>query len=66
MNSKDIGLIIKRRRKHLGLRQEDISLSTGIGTRYISNLENGKPTCELGKALSILESLGLRIQFDAR
>jgi y4mF family transcriptional regulator len=66
MDSRKFGLLIRGQRKKLKLRQSDVSLSTGIGTRFISNLENGKPTCELGKAIEVLESLGLVLSIHER
>lgn len=66
MKSSDVGHILRKRRKELGLRQLDVSFSTGIGTRFISELENGKPTCELGKTLQVIEALGLKIELRER
>jgi len=34
---------------------------SGAGLRFVSELERGKPTCELEKALQIATMLGLRI-----
>ena len=56
MNTKQFGESVKRRRKTLAMNQADLALGTGV--RFISDLENG-PTCELGKALKVLENLGI-------
>lgn len=68
MKMSDLARIIKEQRKALGLTQKDLSLACGVGVRYISDLENGKETCEIGKALRIMRSLGLKLsmydQFD--
>jgi y4mF family transcriptional regulator len=61
MDSKKIGLLIKNQRNTLGLTQTEVALSCGVGIRFISDLENGKPTCQIGKALLVMESLGLKI-----
>jgi hypothetical protein len=37
-------------------------LASGTGLRFIIELEKGKPTCQLGKALGILQALGLRLK----
>ncbi len=70
MNASDLGKIIKEQRKKLKLTQKDLSMVSGVGTRFVSELENGKETCELGKALRIVQTLGLRMiindQFDKR
>ena len=42
------------------LRQEDIAFTTGIGRRFIVELEAGKPSCQLGKALIVAAAVGLR------
>lgn len=61
MNSKEIGRLIREKRKQLGLNQSELALSAGTATRFISDLENGKPSCQLEKTLSVLKTLGLKI-----
>ena len=41
------------------MKQTDLALVSGTGVRFISDLENGKETCAIGKALKVLENLGL-------
>jgi len=59
MNAKQLGELIKRCRKGLGMNQADLALVSGTGVRFISDVENGKETCEIGKALKVLENLGM-------
>jgi HTH-type transcriptional regulator/antitoxin HipB len=66
MNSEKLGLIIKNQRKSLGLTQTEVALSCGVGIRFISDLENGKPSCQIGKALLVIESLGLNVAFNGK
>ncbi|MFT5724453.1 MAG: y4mF family transcriptional regulator [Bacteroidia bacterium] len=66
MNSSKFGIIVRNRRKALDLTQADLSLATGIGIRYISDLERGKPTCELERALKIVAALGLKAELSER
>ncbi|MEJ2124106.1 MAG: helix-turn-helix domain-containing protein [Alphaproteobacteria bacterium] len=54
------GAMIRERREALKLRQDDLALATGVGRRFIIDLEAGKPTCQLGKALVVAEAVGLR------
>ena len=61
MSAESIGESIQVRRKALGMKQADLALVSGTGVRFISDLENGKETCQLGKTLRVLESLGLQI-----
>lgn len=57
------GALIRERREAQRLRQDDVALATGVGRRFIIDLEAGKPTCQLGKALLVAEAVGLRL-FD--
>jgi HTH-type transcriptional regulator/antitoxin HipB len=59
--SAQIGKLIRDTRKSLGVTQKDLALTSGTGIRFIIDLENGKETCEIGKALSILNTLGIKI-----
>jgi len=58
---KQIGTLIRQTRKSLGVTQRDLALTSGTGIRFVIDLEKGKPTCEIGKALTILNTLGVRI-----
>ena len=66
MNSKLLGQIIKLQRKSIGLTQSEVALACGVGIRFISDLENGKPTCHIGKALLVIESIGLNVSLHAK
>ena len=65
-NAEDFGLAVKKRRKQLGYTQAYISEVTGFSTSFISDLENGKKTAELGKALFIANLLGMDIEAKER
>ena len=56
-----IGKLIRDTRKELGVTQKDLALTSGTGMRFIIDLEKGKETCEIGKALAILNTLGIKI-----
>lgn len=60
-DSKTLGEAIRATRKRLKVTQKDLALASGTGLRFIIELEQGKPTCQLGKALGILQALGLRL-----
>lgn len=66
MNPKQLGELVSRRRRELKLTQSDLALAAGTGRRFISELENGKSSCELGKSLSVLSALGIALVGDAR
>ncbi len=61
LSSKEFGATIRAARKALGLRQDQLACATGVGTRFIVDLEAGKPTAQLGKALAVAASLGLQL-----
>ncbi|MCQ2554243.1 MAG: helix-turn-helix domain-containing protein [Clostridia bacterium] len=61
-SSEDFGKTIKRRRKALGYTQAYLAEFTGFSTSFISNLENGKETAELGKAIFLMNLLGIDLE----
>ena len=65
-NAADLGKALKKRRKELGYTQRYISEFTGFSISFISDLENGKSTAELGKAIYLTNMLGLDITVNAR
>ncbi|MCH4014282.1 MAG: helix-turn-helix domain-containing protein [Solobacterium sp.] len=58
-NAKDFGQALRRRRKEKHYTQQDIAEAACVSTSFISDLENGKPTCELEKAIYIANMLGI-------
>jgi y4mF family transcriptional regulator len=62
--AEDIGMSIRRTRKTLGITQKDLALISGTGLRFITDLEKGKPTCQISKILSVLQTLGIKIHFE--
>ena len=54
----DIGDIVRAARKAAGLRQYELAGAAGVGVRFIVDLEAGKPTAQIGKALQVLQALG--------
>jgi HTH-type transcriptional regulator/antitoxin HipB len=58
---KDLGKIVRDTRKKLGVTQKDLALTSGTGLRFVIDLEKGKETCQIGKALTILQTLGIRL-----
>jgi len=58
---KEIGKVVRETRKRLGVTQKGLALTAGTGLRFVIDLEKGKKTCEIGKALTILHTLGIRL-----
>ena len=62
----DLGKIIHQRRKAAKLTQQKAAALAGIGVRFLSELERGKPTAQIGKAIKVAQLLGLEIQINER
>jgi len=60
-----IGQIVRESRKRLGVTQKDLALTSGTGLRFVIDLEKGKETCQIGKALTVLQTLGIQIALTA-
>ncbi|MFT6875588.1 MAG: HTH-type transcriptional regulator/antitoxin HipB [Granulosicoccus sp.] len=58
----DLGKAIRNARKHLDLTQPQLALATGVGVRFIVDLEAGKPTVQLALVLRVLEALGGHVE----
>lgn len=58
---KEIGKVVRESRKRLGVTQKGLALTSGTGLRFVIDLEKGKETCQIGKALTILHTLGIRL-----
>ena len=56
-----IGRMIRDTRKRLGVTQKDLALTSGTGLRFVIDLEKGKETCQIGKVLTILQTLGIKL-----
>lgn len=61
-----LGALIRKRRKELGYTQMFISDFTGFSMSFISDLERGKSTAEIGKTLYLISILGLDVEISAR
>ncbi len=59
-----LGEIIRQARKEQGLTQEQLAATTGVGVRFIRELEQGKESCHIGKALTVVAMLGIDIEVN--
>ena len=62
IDAKSLGQAIRGQRRRLKVTQKDLSMTSGTGLRFIIDLEKGKTTCQLGKALEIARALGLNLE----
>lgn len=65
-DAKTLGDAIRKRRKDLKYTQSYIADVTGLSVSFISDLENGKPTAEIGKTIQIVNLLGLDLTVEVR
>ena len=64
MSPKHIGEVIRQTRKAQGLRQDQLAAAAGVGLRFLVELEAGKSTAQLGKALGVLDALGCSLSIE--
>jgi HTH-type transcriptional regulator/antitoxin HipB len=62
----EIGRCVRAHRKVQGATQSEFAALCGVGVRFISDLENGKPTMQVGKVLRVLHCLGLEVSIRPR
>jgi y4mF family transcriptional regulator len=65
-SSMDVGKAVRDARKAAGLTQRELAELCNCGVRFLSELENGKPTIELGRAMRVLNTLSLDVEISAR
>ena len=53
---------VKELRKKNKLTQEDLAMKSGLGLRFVRDLEQGKPTLRLDKVNQLLELFGYEMQ----
>lgn len=58
----DLGTAVRAARKARGLRLEDVALAAGVGLRFVSELERGKPSVRLQETLRVMAALGLTLE----
>ena len=61
---KELGILVRDTRKKLKLSQVELAQLSNLGTRFISDLENGKPTCEIEKVLKVVANLGIKLEVN--
>ncbi len=61
--AQQFGATVAQARKALGLTQRELALAINSGERFIVDLEAGKPTAQLGKALAAAKAVGLRLSW---
>ena len=62
----ELGELIRRRRRELGLTQTDVAEIANTNLRFVSELERGKPTARLENVMRVLATLGIELEARAR
>ena len=57
----ELGAYVRAIRAGLAIRQAELAARAGVSRQWLVALEQGRPTCEAGKVLRILETLGFEI-----
>ena len=55
-----IGAYVKQQRKEAGLTQEEFAMRSGLGLRFVRDLEQGKETVRLDKVNQALAMFGMQ------
>ena len=66
MTTEELGRAVRARRRQHGLRQAELAALAGVGNRFLSDLENGKASVELGRTVHVLVALGLQLSVTPR
>lgn len=57
----DLGRMVRRSRERRKLSQQEFADLAGVGRRFVSELENGKPTLEFAKVLQVARAAGISL-----
>lgn len=61
---RDAGVAIRTMRKRAGIRIDDFALIAGVSKQFMTDLENGKPTVQMGKVLELLKRMAIGVSLD--
>ena len=62
----ELGVLIREERLRQKLTQTDLAGISGVGITFISQLENGKKTAEMGRVIRVLTMLGIDLYAERR
>ncbi|MCY4104130.1 MAG: helix-turn-helix domain-containing protein [bacterium] len=58
----DLGLVLQQLRRRRGLAQAELAERADVGRKWLSQVENGKQTAEIGLVMRVLYVLGYGIE----
>jgi y4mF family transcriptional regulator len=65
-DAETFGALVRTERKSQKLTQEQLAGLAGVGVRFVRELEAGKESCQLGRALQVAQTLGLIVSVSTR
>lgn len=60
----EAGIAIRTLRKRAGIRIDDFAITAGVSKQFMTDLENGKATVQMGKVLQLLQRLGIKVGLE--
>ncbi len=61
-STRDLGLYVRHRRRELGMTQAELAGSAQVSRRWLSDLEGGKATVEVGLVFKVLHTLDITLE----
>ena len=66
MTQQEIGIVIKERRKKLGINQQTLADLASVAVNTVVAIERGEGNPQLATLLTILDTLGLQIDINIK
>jgi transcriptional regulator with XRE-family HTH domain len=60
----ELGLLARAVRRNSKVRIDDLAATAGLSKQFVSDVERGKPTVQLGRVLKLLQELGVSVSLD--
>lgn len=60
----DIGVLARTVRKTADMRIDDLAATARLSKQFVSDVELGKPTVQMGRVLQMLDELGVHVYLD--
>ncbi len=66
MTQQEIGVMVKERRKHLGINQQTLADLSCVAVNTVVAIERGEGNPQLSTLLMVLDTLGLKIEITIK
>jgi len=60
----DLGLVLRAARRRSKVRLDDLAQIVGVSKQFVSDVEYGKPTVQLGLVLKLLAEIGVTMSLN--